>query len=275
MNRKIIGGLIGLISLAILLTILWSLGSRARAAGLTQTGTGDQEPKRERQEDPAVPDISFIDSPTAQCIRPEQHTDACYIQWNYLAVAATSPQNILTMTVTIDGRVRAHYSGFFQSSMFVPQQMHNPGFKVACGVPGASGNPGLGQVYSYVIQARETGGLQATNSGSVTCPADVVPVGEVDLLGPLEGYVGVPYQFSTGFTPVTATLPITSVWQVTDQPALTVTHGLSDAQTFQWGSPGVKSLTIEASNAGGSAAAAHSIEIHLYTIFLPLSLRDY
>lgn len=273
MNRKIIGGLISLIGLAVLLTILWSLVSGARAAALAQSG--DQEPARERQDEPLAPDISFIDSPTAQCIRAEQHTDACYIQWNYLAVTATSPHNILTMTVTIDGRLRAHYSGFFQSSMFVPQGMQDPGFKVACGVPGAGGNPQLGKIYSYVIQARETGGLQATNYGAVTCPADVVPVREADLLGPLQGYVGDPYEFTAAFTPVTATLPITSVWQISDQPTLTVTHGLSDTQTFQWGSPGPKNLTIDASNAGGSASATHSIDIRLYTIFLPLSLRDH
>lgn len=45
------------------------------------------------------------------------------------------------------------------------------GFKVRCGPAGAGGDPELGNAYSYVVNAKETGGLSATNYGTVYCPA--------------------------------------------------------------------------------------------------------
>lgn len=275
MSRKIIGGLLSLLILAVLMVTLWSVVSRARAAATAQTVPGDLEPRRERQGDSESPNISFIDNPTAQCVRPEQHTDACYIQWNYLNVTASTSQYILTMTVTIDDRLRSYYSGFFQSSMYVPQELHNPGFRVACGLPGEGGNPQLGRAYSYAVRARETGGLSAANYGTVICPADVVPVDQVSVAGPLEGYVGVPYDFIADSNPPTTTLPVDYLWQVTGQPTLTVTNGLVDTQTFSWNSPGVKDLDVWVTNAAGSVTATHSIEIGLHTIYLPISLRTH
>ena len=83
---------------------------------------------------------------------------------------------MISMTVSIDGYLRANHSGFFQTSMFIPGEMYDSGFRVTCGFPGAGGVPGMGKTYSYIIRARETGGLSAANYGSVTCPADVVHV---------------------------------------------------------------------------------------------------
>jgi hypothetical protein len=83
---------------------------------------------------------------------------------------------MISMTVSIDGHLRAYHSGFFQTTMFVPGEMYDPGFRVTCGFPGAGGTAGMGNTYSYIIRARETGGLAAANYGSVTCPADVVTV---------------------------------------------------------------------------------------------------
>lgn len=99
------------------------------------------------------------------CYQPDPAQDACSIQWNYLNVTATAPEYVLTMTVTIDGRLRSYYSGFFQSGMYVPQGLHTPGFRVACGVLGASGHPQLGKTYAYAIKAQDTGGLTAANYG--------------------------------------------------------------------------------------------------------------
>ena len=143
----------------------------APAAGLWDTGFQD-EPRRERSEPPGVPTISFIDSPTAQCYGPMDEVDACYVNWGSLEVSATAPQYIERMTIMIDGRIRAYYAGFFQTSMTVPPGMHAEGFKVACGYPGAGGDPAFGNQYAYEIRARETGGLSSANFGSVLCPFD-------------------------------------------------------------------------------------------------------
>ena len=87
-------------------------------------------------------------------------------------VSASTSQYIISMTVSIDGQLRAYHAGFFQTSMYIPGDMLRPGFKVACGWRGASGAPELGYSYDYVIRAAETGGLKAANYGRITCPAD-------------------------------------------------------------------------------------------------------
>jgi hypothetical protein len=133
------------------------------AEGTTQT-------RREVQSNGQSPTISFIDSPAATCYRFSVGT--CYIEWSYLSVSASASQYIISMTVSIDNRVRAYHSGFFQTSMYIPGDMLKPGFKVACGWRGASGVPELGYAYNYVIRAAETGGLKSANYGIVTCPAD-------------------------------------------------------------------------------------------------------
>ena len=49
-----------------------------------------------------------------------------------------SPNYMITMTLTLNnfGEV-ARTQGFFQTSMYVPFNMFDRGFKVACGAPGA------------------------------------------------------------------------------------------------------------------------------------------
>lgn len=178
-TRKWFSVLTGLLALAGL-TIAWgTLVARASDRSLAipvalATRQGPQPPRREVQGDPQSPAISFIDNPTATCYRLAAGTGECYIQWNYLNVTASSSQYIISMTVSIDGRLRAYHSGFFQTAMYVPGEMFEPGFRVTCGLPGAGGVAGLGNAYSYIVRARETGGLSAANYGSVTCPADEV-----------------------------------------------------------------------------------------------------
>jgi hypothetical protein len=176
MKRKWISGLAGLLAAAALLTLMFvAVGTAQAPQSETEVQPASAEtppPQREREADPNAPAISFIDSPTATCYRPAAETsDACYIEWPYLYVTASASQYIISMTLEIDGRKRAYYSGFFQTSMYAPGEMYLPGFKVSCGVPGSNPDPRLGKSYSYTIRARETGGLSAANYGSVTCPA--------------------------------------------------------------------------------------------------------
>jgi hypothetical protein len=158
-------------------TIIMRVAAGSLVASVAMaTPEGSQPPRREIQGEVESPTISFIDNPTATCSRPVAGTGECYIQWNYLNVTASSSQYVISMTVSIDGRLRAYHSGFFQTSMFVPGDMYDPGFRVTCGLPGAGGVAEMGNTYNYIIRARETGGLSAANYGSVTCPADVVEV---------------------------------------------------------------------------------------------------
>jgi hypothetical protein len=80
------------------------------------------------------------------------------------------------MTVTIEDHLRAYHSGFFQSSMYIPDDMTAPGYEVACGSPVSEDMPQWGNTYTYAIRARETTGLTAANYGTVACPADTIRV---------------------------------------------------------------------------------------------------
>ncbi|SFN59108.1 hypothetical protein [Dokdonella immobilis] len=120
---------------------------------------------------PDVPTISFIESPTATCYQPDHTQDTCYINWYYLAVSA-DPNYMVSMQAEINvfGKV-ARYSGFFQTSMYVPFNMHDRGFKVACGGLGAGGDPEFGNAYAYTIRAKDSAALTSANYGTVFCPA--------------------------------------------------------------------------------------------------------
>jgi hypothetical protein len=155
-------------ALAVVVNVLAARAAKALTPIVVVEETA--EARREIQSDIASPAISFIDSPSATCYRASVGT--CYIGWSYLSVSASTSQYIISMTVSIDDRIRAYHSGFFQTSMYIPGDMLGSGFKVACGWPGASGVPGLGYTHNYVIRAAETGGLKSANYGTVTCPAD-------------------------------------------------------------------------------------------------------
>jgi hypothetical protein len=261
MYRKIIAGLISLSVLAGMVAIWGSVVGEANAAIAQQASATLPPNKQERQEDPSAPDISFIDSPTAQCYKPVAHKDTCYIQWGYLQVSASTSQYIISMTVAIDGRMRSYHSGFFQTSMYAPPDLYRPGLRVSCGPPGTNANPLLGETHSYTIRARETGGLSAANYGSVTCPADVVPPASLGLAGRNAGGVGVTYPFTATILPITTTLPLTYVWQISNHATLTFTHGLSATQDLTWGAPGTKQILVTAINAAGAASVTHTIVI--------------
>jgi hypothetical protein len=119
--------------------------------------------------DISSPDISFIYSPTPSCILLRAHSGECLMTWTYLSVSA-DPNYVISMTVSIDSQPSARYSGFFQTSMFVPMEM--TGFTVPCGSPGSGGNPDFGASHTYTIRARDSSGLAAANYGTVYCPAD-------------------------------------------------------------------------------------------------------
>jgi hypothetical protein len=190
MSRTLRGFLAVALALGALGIFLWSLVGTAGAVPEPQSGPGipktptmappnlapypEDSIRREKDGDPSAVDISFIDSPSATCYRPIEHTNTCYIQWSYLYVTASSSQYIISMTVSISNQIRAYYSGFFQSSMYIPGDMQTPGFRVSCGEPGSGGNADLGRAYPYTIRARETGGLKSANYGTVYCPADTI-----------------------------------------------------------------------------------------------------
>jgi len=137
-------------------------GNTRQVTGLDSTVSGVDTPNQ--------PTIGFIDSPTAACIQPDPSRNECLINWYYLSVTA-DPNYVITMTVTInDYGFVARYNGFFQKSMYVPYNMNPQGYRVACGLPNASGDPKWGKSYAYTIRARDSAGLSSANYGTATCP---------------------------------------------------------------------------------------------------------
>ena len=181
MAQMIRRGFLLLAVLALLAMTSWLALQRARAAvpdsaGLAEQaaaptpGSVYQPDRRERDEAPQEPAISFIDSPTAACRRSNLLRDECYINWYTLYVHAY-PAYVISMTINIDSRMRGSYQGFFQTNFNFVGDLNGLGFRVPCGTPGASGIPGLGMAHSYTIRARASDGLGAANYGSVVCPA--------------------------------------------------------------------------------------------------------
>jgi hypothetical protein len=162
-----------LLTLLIGLLLPWGLIQAASASKISPGAVAESlfaTPTSLPKQPPLVsPDISFIDSPTASCILPRSNTGTCYITWSYLFADAT-PNYMITMTVGIDDKALARYSGFFQASMYVPSELLV--FRVPCGASGSGGNPDFGANHSYVLRARDSAGISAANYGSVSCPAD-------------------------------------------------------------------------------------------------------
>jgi glucose/arabinose dehydrogenase len=121
------------------------------------------------------------------------------------------------------------------------------------------------------LYAVGNGTLYRLTSSTTLTP---VHVSSVAISGPTSGKADLPYAFSAQAAPLTASLPITYVWQATGQAPVTHTVGLTDTITFTWHSTGAQMITVTASNGGSAVQDTHSINLsasqHLY---LPVVAR--
>jgi len=100
----------------------------------------------------------------------------------------------------------------------------------------------------------------ATNTHEVTL--DYSPPTGVGLTGPTKTAVDTDYTFYAATGPITATRPLTYVWRTTDQPPVTHTdRGLNDSVNFTWSVTGTKTITVTATNAGGSFTQTHQVTV--------------
>jgi hypothetical protein len=88
----------------------------------------------------------------------------------------------------------------------------------------------------------------------------------VQLNGPTAGTTGQSMTFTAVVAPITATQPITYIWQATSQAAITHTNGLTDSVDFVWVLPGPQSVSVTAINRWGQVTAvlAFTIDSRLY-----------
>ena len=83
----------------------------------------------------------------------------------------------------------------------------------------------------------------------------------VAITGPDEGWVSTPYTFTAAVEPISTSLPLTYTWQVDGQLPITHTAGLTDTATFNWDTPGMYTLTVNAANLHGAVSDTHTIAI--------------
>jgi len=85
----------------------------------------------------------------------------------------------------------------------------------------------------------------------------------VTLSGPTLGLTNTAYTFTADVLPVTATLPITYVWQVSGHTPITHAAALSarDVLSFTWDVTGTQTLTVTALNSLGVATGTHTITL--------------
>jgi|GEM_PF-1320459 len=121
----------------------------------------------------------------------------------------------------------------------------------------------VGGVYAITVTADNSCGpaVVDTHLAYVGTPPPCNGLGAVDLSGPTGGYSGVTYSFDTAAGPPTATTPITYVYRAGGQAAVTHTNDLQDAVGFTWAAPGAYTITLDATNCGGSASDTHTIVI--------------
>lgn len=98
----------------------------------------------------------------------------------------------------------------------------------------------------------------------------------VTISGPAFGYTGTAQTFTAEVLPVTATVPITYVWQATGQSP--VTHATTlhpqDVLSFTWDVTGTKTLTVSAMNRLGVATDTYTSTIVGGTPACPRPLLD-
>jgi len=117
-----------------------------------------------------------------------------------------------------------------------------------------------------------------TDNRRVVTVLDALPVWlptSVAIAGPTTGVVQFEYTFTATVSPMTATLPITYVWQATEQVPTTHAGNVTDTISFTWSTTGTHAITVTATNAGGRVADTHIVTINSTPrVYLPVVLHN-
>lgn len=131
------------------------------ALGLTQALVG--EPIH------AAPQAVTMTVSNPYCAQDVETAGTCRINLRYF-YAFTTDASFNHIEIAINGKVRAHMSGFFENSAYLTGAMLGDGLKVACGGKNASGIPDMGRQYVVTLSGFATGSSPVVDSASVTCP---------------------------------------------------------------------------------------------------------
>jgi len=131
-------------------------------------------------------------------------------------------------------------------------------------LPGETFNDVSNHILIKVLSATPTGFVVLINTGNT-------PVSDVGITGPSQGQNCTDYTFTAAISPTNATAPITYLWQASGQEPVTHTNEITDTVTYRWPELGTQTITVTASNEGGSATATHAIQIDTFIPCLTLS----
>lgn len=90
--------------------------------------------------------------------------------------------------------------------------------------------------------------------------------------GVTTGGTTIDYEFTASILPLTATIPITYEWTVTDYALISQTAEVDNSLDLNWSTPGTKTIVVEATNSAGSKTSeVFTVEIEAAElIFLPM-----
>lgn len=110
-----------------------------------------------------------------------------------------------------------------------------------------------------VIASNNNG--RVTSTHSITIREPIAPQ-VLTISGPTVGDTASDYVFTATVGPISTTQPLTYTWQATDQSEATQINGtLTDTQSFNWNTPGEKTITVKVENQAGSVTEIHSMRI--------------
>jgi len=104
------------------------------------------------------------------CTQPMPASSTCLINMRSISATSSDP-NFLGVQIAIDGKTRAFFSNFFETSVSINERMMGKGLQVVCGKPNASGVPGYGLQYHVGISAVVSGSSATTDTANVNCPS--------------------------------------------------------------------------------------------------------
>jgi hypothetical protein len=111
-----------------------------------------------------------VSNPT--CTQPVVTSGACTINIRSIYVSSTDPL-FSHVEISINGKLRAYLSSFFEQSIYLNSAMLGEGLRVTCGLPGAAGDPTFGNQYQVGIAAYVTGSSPIVDTAVVSCPSFV------------------------------------------------------------------------------------------------------
>lgn len=133
-----------------------------------------------------------------------------------------------------------------------------------------AGSPALDAADDAACPATDQRGITRPQDGDgdSTAVCDIgafefveMPVGDVTVSGPSEGFSNSAYTFQAQVTPTTAAQPVTYTWEATGQTPVTQQGSATDMVMFSWSDAGAKTVTVNADNGYGQATTAHTITI--------------